>query len=272
MDCEKLISLVHERRSLWHPEDANYHNRDVARSLWFEIATLLETTSSNVKSKWQNLRDTYRRELAKNNPPTGSASVGSFSKWKYFHQMNFLQDTYASKRLVGNVPKSLKSDPADLMADVADIQVVSYNDETSLEDDSFSEQADDERYHSLTPDESVAAENLFKWAKKRPRKKTDPIYNLIELEKAKLVHLESMNSKKQKGEEYDEDYYFLMSLLPHLRAVPQHLKLITRVKLQQVLIENQAMLQKFPHSSHPTTSSHNQPGAEHMSNNNSMSI
>lgn len=45
MDCEKLISLVQERRSLWDPRCGQYHNRDVARKLWIEIATSLETTS-----------------------------------------------------------------------------------------------------------------------------------------------------------------------------------------------------------------------------------
>lgn len=45
MDCEKLISLVEERRSLWNNEDAAYHNRDIARRLWNEIANLLENTS-----------------------------------------------------------------------------------------------------------------------------------------------------------------------------------------------------------------------------------
>ncbi|XP_021927033.1 putative nuclease HARBI1 [Zootermopsis nevadensis] len=46
MDCEKLISLVQERRSLWDPRCGQYHNRDVARKLWIEIATSLETTST----------------------------------------------------------------------------------------------------------------------------------------------------------------------------------------------------------------------------------
>jgi hypothetical protein len=45
MDCETLISLVQERRSLWDVQDKQYQNRDAARKLWAEIATLLETTS-----------------------------------------------------------------------------------------------------------------------------------------------------------------------------------------------------------------------------------
>jgi hypothetical protein len=38
MDCETLISLVQERRSLWDVQDKQYHDRDVARKLWAEIA------------------------------------------------------------------------------------------------------------------------------------------------------------------------------------------------------------------------------------------
>jgi hypothetical protein len=37
MDCDTLISLVQER-SLWDVQDKQYHDRDVARKLWAEIA------------------------------------------------------------------------------------------------------------------------------------------------------------------------------------------------------------------------------------------
>jgi hypothetical protein len=35
----------------------------------------------------------------------------------------------------------------------------------------------------------------------------------------------------------DEDYHFLMSLLPHFRDIPKRRKLAVRLALQQVLIE-----------------------------------
>ena len=76
------------------------------------MVSLLCVPGSGVKTKWQYLRDTYRRELAKINQPTGSASGGD-SKWKFFKQMSFLHDTYAPRRLVGNVPRPHQSDADD---------------------------------------------------------------------------------------------------------------------------------------------------------------
>nr|CAI5862352.1 unnamed protein product [Callosobruchus analis] len=52
----------------------SYHNMDVARKLWQEIAEELKSPSEVIKAKWQNLRDHCRREHAKiSKVPTGSA-------------------------------------------------------------------------------------------------------------------------------------------------------------------------------------------------------
>lgn len=67
------------------------------------MASSFLVTGSGVKTKWQYLRDTYRRKLAKTNQLTGSAS-GDNSKWKFFQLMSFLHDTYAPRVVVGNVP------------------------------------------------------------------------------------------------------------------------------------------------------------------------
>lgn len=45
MDTEQLIRLVFERQSLWDQGSQHYHNRDVARKLWKEIADETNSTS-----------------------------------------------------------------------------------------------------------------------------------------------------------------------------------------------------------------------------------
>ena len=45
VDTDKLISLVYERKPLWNVQSKNYHNRDVAKKLWLEIAEELKSTS-----------------------------------------------------------------------------------------------------------------------------------------------------------------------------------------------------------------------------------
>jgi len=39
VDLEKLISLVSEKKPSWDTKDILYHNRDIAKTLWNEVAT-----------------------------------------------------------------------------------------------------------------------------------------------------------------------------------------------------------------------------------------
>jgi len=51
VDSEKLISLVHDRDALWNKKSNHYHNRDINRKLWDEIATEM-----GIKSKYSNIK------------------------------------------------------------------------------------------------------------------------------------------------------------------------------------------------------------------------
>jgi hypothetical protein len=39
VDLGKLISLVSEKKPLWDTKDKLYHNRDIDKKLWNEVAT-----------------------------------------------------------------------------------------------------------------------------------------------------------------------------------------------------------------------------------------
>jgi hypothetical protein len=76
---------------------------------------------------------------------------------------------------------------------------------------------------------------------KRKTLKPDAINQLLSLEKSKIEQFEKMHESKKTCEELekDEDYHFLMSLLPHLRDVPKRRKLAIRTRLQEVLMEEE---------------------------------
>lgn len=214
------------------------------------MVSLSCVSGSGVKTKWQYLRDTYRREILKINHPTGSASGGD-SKWKFFTQMGFLHDTLTSRRLVGNVPRPDQSDADDHISGESFHQSMSDCDDDTSEQQSGEQQSDDQQSDdqqtdkqqsgnshssSMTRGVSLVPKKIFKSPKKRPRQKKDALHDLVQLEKVKVAHLQELQNKKTVIEE-DEDYHFLMSLLPHLRTIPQHNKLHTRIRLQQVLLE-----------------------------------
>lgn len=162
------------------------------------------------------MKDTHRREMKRSTLPKGSESQANESKWKYFDQMRFLENTYSSRRLVGNISKRPQCDTENEPA----IEV------------SDTENDGDESVSSVSKDKR---EQLFKSSKKRAP--------------TKAAHSLAMcGTKPQRVMEEDEDYFFLMSLLPHLRAIPQHKKLHTRIKLQKVIIEDQPMYNLPPSS------------------------
>jgi hypothetical protein len=45
VDLEKLISLVSEKKPLRDTKDRLYHNRDIAKKLWNEVSTDMESES-----------------------------------------------------------------------------------------------------------------------------------------------------------------------------------------------------------------------------------
>ena len=76
---------------------------------------------------------------------------------------------------------------------------------------------------------------------KRKTLKSDAVNQLLSLEKRKIEHFEKMPESKKTCEELekDEDYRFLMILLPHLRDIPKRRKLAIRTRLQQVPMEEE---------------------------------
>ena len=62
---------------------------------------------------------------------------------------------------------------------------------------------------------------------KRKFLKPDAINQVLSLEKRKIEQIEKIHEIKKTCEEpeKDEDYHFIMSLLPHLRDVPKRRKL-----------------------------------------------
>lgn len=51
----------------------------------------------------------------------------------------------------------------------------------------------------------------------------------------------------------DEDFHFLMSLLPHLKDIPKQRKLSVKIKLQQVLMKEEERRDIYENSTRPST-------------------
>uniref|UniRef100_A0A1Y1M5B6 BESS domain-containing protein n=1 Tax=Photinus pyralis TaxID=7054 RepID=A0A1Y1M5B6_PHOPY len=134
------------------------------------------------------------------------------SKWPYFNMLLFLKDTMTSRILAGNVPNI----PA--VNEISDVEVGDV------------EEQELEPTATPTTDNDIENKNITKKMKKR-KTPNDIDEKLLEIEEKKLKYFERNTN--------DDDYQFLMSLLPYLKDVSKTRKLIVRAKLQQVLIDEQ---------------------------------
>jgi len=76
------------------------------------------------------------------------------------------------------------------------------------------------------------------------------INQLLSLEKRKIEQFEKMHESKKTCEELEknEDYHFLLSLLPHLRDVPKWRKLAIRTRLHVLMEEDMTEVVPSPTS------------------------
>ena len=91
MDIEKLINCIHNKFS------KNYNNRDIAKRLWTEVSLEMELTVPDLKKKWANLRDQFRKEFNKHNGPgkSGAAAENKKSSWAYYDSLLYLSKQIA---------------------------------------------------------------------------------------------------------------------------------------------------------------------------------
>ncbi|CAH0728200.1 unnamed protein product, partial [Brenthis ino] len=185
----------------------------------------METSVDELKKKWRGLRDTFGKELKKNNNKKSGQTTATEpeSKWPYFKLLLFLENSMSRRDLKSSVPST---------SEISDGE-----DQDSANASSCSEylppSPSSGRY--LKPNSELTPKKIFKSPKKKDkRRQPDEIdTRLLQIEEEKLkCFRESTN---------DPDAQFLMSLLPFLKDIPKHRKLIVRAKLQQVFIDEPQM-------------------------------
>ena len=151
---------------------------------------------------WETLRDTYRRELKKlHDTKSGQATETTReSKWKYFTSMSFMNAVMKPWPTPSNVPAAEESvlGSSRNFDDGNSSTNVPINDSDS---DEFSEGVSDERQ---------VKKNLGTKRKINFQEET------LHLEKRKIKLTEDRLMKKSQADE-DEDYMFLISLLPSIK-------------------------------------------------------
>ncbi|XP_054717427.1 uncharacterized protein LOC129226824 [Uloborus diversus] len=241
---ERLIPLVRSHPEVWDQSNSGYTCKDLKLLAWQEIGGILGISGTLAKTRWTNLRDLFRRELKKMvRMAHESGDPDAYRpRWKPFRTMMFLRDQMLKDEPYDD---SFTLYPQTILEDGHHFRLGEefYMDETSTH-------SSDPKQMELTilPEPCPLKrpidreEEIPKPAKKPP----GPRISMVESLQDSICKDESTstdeNLENSSFFEVDEDYLFLLSLVPSVRRIRKERKTQFRMKLLQ-LIANEEQLE-----------------------------
>ncbi|BES98424.1 BESS motif [Nesidiocoris tenuis] len=208
MNTPKLINEVYTRPPLWNTEIVS--GKETNDRLWKEVAVMLGVNVKDVRVKWKNLKDNFRKEMKK----TIENGPSYVPAWRHYNRLLFLTDVLLKSNRI--------SYGSDEMSYGITIDLPKVESEDSQPDQ------DSQDTQNLQPSTSSPK-------RKRESEQDDkeiPIGPQI------LTNLASQYPYNPwEFSNADEDYHFFMSLIPHMKTFSSLQKLRIRNKIQQILIE-----------------------------------
>lgn len=199
------------------------------------------STESIIKTRWKNLRDSYRK-IIKNNPDDSDRCN---AKWRYYKAMGFMKmitmhTTPRSSDITKTEEVPIEPD-CTLKLEMQDdslFQGVSGKESLAIK----REAAEDLVSHflELQPDDDsvngLGAEEDYHFLR---AKRMAEEYHAKDAENAEYHFRAGSYVDESRGKKApnDEDYQFLMSLHPYLSQVAQNRKLPLRMKIEQLIYD-----------------------------------
>lgn len=177
---------------------------------------------SELKKRWKNLKDSYRKELKKN--PTFRLGDGEH-QWRYFEHLSFLKDEIV---------------PTPGESTLAETLTAEYEGDASIiDEDNVENIASPQDVSSPVSVQSPPSprESQHKASRKR-HTPNEYRAEYLEIEKRKLQILETeILQKGGPSSEKSDDYHFLMSILPEMEKLPPIQKMRLRNTINQALMD-----------------------------------
>lgn len=180
-----------------------------------------------LKKKWKNLKDAYRKEFKKISTTPRSGDPGSgddnSSHWKYFNLMSFLKEDFMTVEGDSNL---IENENEDL-------------DVSSPSEAPSSPTPASPRPRDISPTRGSQSDTPLLTRKRS--KANDIRAEYLEIEKKKLKILEEEIAKQNNQNTPDilknDDYHYLMSILPEMQKLNSIQKLRLRNKINQALMD-----------------------------------
>ncbi|KDR17414.1 uncharacterized protein LOC110831754 [Zootermopsis nevadensis] len=221
-DVEHFIRNVRDRPSIWDSSSQEYSDRLKKHACWLEICRIhyadfdemVEKKRRDIglelQKKWKNLRLAFVREVSKLKMLKSGNGSEKRTKYPYYDMLSFLLPVVSNKQTISNINQSLQRSKND---------------------------------GQLQPQNSASSSHVPSGVK-RSKKTKDTVENICDVrnrslsQKAKAEKkIFDMEAKLQEELTDDEDKHFLLSLLSHVKKVPDDLKLQMRTEVMQVVMK-----------------------------------
>ncbi|KAI4470067.1 madf domain transcription factor [Holotrichia oblita] len=106
MDDEQLIELVRRYPVLYDLSHSKYMDSKLKLDIWSSIGKELKVSGASCKSRWNNIRDNYRKSLKKLITKSGQG-VQKNKTYKYSQQLGFLNKYFEDRETKGNIESQL---------------------------------------------------------------------------------------------------------------------------------------------------------------------
>ncbi|XP_028128873.1 uncharacterized protein LOC114325125 [Diabrotica virgifera virgifera] len=112
MNDEMLIELVSENSALFDLSNPKYMDTEYKNGIWNKIGIEMKMDGSSCKSRWNNIRDNYRKSLKKNK--TVSVQKGKAARpYKFSQHLSFLTNFFEDMDTITNIDSETNQDSMD---------------------------------------------------------------------------------------------------------------------------------------------------------------
>ncbi|KAF6202400.1 hypothetical protein GE061_004799 [Apolygus lucorum] len=242
IDTSQLIHEVHSRPPLWNHRIVS--GKETVERLWGEVAEALGTSGKDVKQKWKNLKDTFRKEMKK----SIECGPSYTTMWPHYQRLTFLTEILLQSKRISYSSEEV------LYPNVAHQQEARFDSEDSTEnivaapEVRFSpkrRRETEEIVMELKPDpdaedgvENCTGASSHVSGKPRVERASEVGFTERPSEMGfapRMTSSQPMPAWDCYG--MDEDYHFFMSLMPHMRGFEPLQKLKIRNRIQEIIIQ-----------------------------------
>ncbi|XP_043286197.1 uncharacterized protein [Venturia canescens] len=228
-DTEHFISQVKKHPAIYDVNCLQYVDRAARNNAWFEVCTAVtpdwnhltdeerKIEEKSLRSKWRNIRDYFMKEV-KATKKTGRGRKRKRSS--FYSHLLFLMPSVKKRGNRGNKnSKSQQMKNEILITDDIEIVTTPEVNGYTLADvalGSHDEHGGDHYQH----ESAVCEASIASFETEMP---------------VDVLNTSQTNQNRDFISDDDYDKMFLLSLLPSLRQIPEHMKLHVRIQMQQIL-------------------------------------